>query len=74
MIRGALILAVGFSLGYSKAIRDSDEIRELLRELIEEMKHFPPDPEPQDAKAEEVVEAIEVPAEPDTEDNKGETP
>lgn len=33
MIRGAVILAIGFSLGYAKALHDSDTIIEKLDDL-----------------------------------------
>lgn len=79
MIRGALILAVGFSLGYGMALRDSDEITVLLRELIDELKHFPADAVPvPDEESEEVVD-VEVPDEdetdeaPDDKEQQGET-
>jgi hypothetical protein len=64
VIRGALILAVGFSLGYSKAVRDSDEISGLLRELIDELKHFPADATATPADSESEEEVIDVEPEP----------
>lgn len=47
MIRGAVILAVGFSLGYAKALHESDDIRtglaELIRLLNSEAQNMPTD-------------------------------
>lgn len=65
-LRGAFILALGFGLGYAKAVHDTDEIRDLLQDLLEELKHFPPDPVPEneDGEAEEIVDAIEEVSEP----------
>jgi hypothetical protein len=72
-LKGAIILAVGFGLGYAKAVHDTDEIRVLLQELIEELRNFNmPGPPAEDGEAEEVVDAIEVAVpEPGV---KGETP
>lgn len=72
-LKGAIILAVGFGLGYAKAVHDTDEIRVLLQELIEELRNFNmPGPPAEDGEAEEVVDAIEVAVpEPAV---KGETP
>lgn len=35
MIRGAFILGIGFSLGYGKALHDSQEIKDLLLRVID---------------------------------------
>lgn len=35
MIRGAIILGVGFSLGYAKALHDTDEIKDMLMKVID---------------------------------------
>lgn len=59
--KGAIILVVGFGLGYAKAVHDTDQIRVLLQELIEELRNFNvPSPPAEDGEAEEVVDAIEV--------------
>lgn len=71
-LRGAIILAVGFGLGYAKAVHDTDEIRDLLQELIEELKHFNKNPPAQDGESEEIVDAIEA-SEPEPA-TQGETP
>jgi hypothetical protein len=60
-LKGAIILAVGFGLGYAKAVHDTDQIRVLLQELIEELRNFNmPGPPAEDGESEEVVDAIEV--------------
>lgn len=71
MIRGALILATGFALGYAKALQDSAELRDVLQDLVDELKK-PVQTTPDDNDVEEVVEAIEV-KETD-EETQGETP
>lgn len=38
MIKGAMILAVGFSLGYAKALHDQEDIRSGLAELVTLLK------------------------------------
>lgn len=38
MIRGAFILAAGFLLGYTKAIQETDEIRDVLVKLGNDLK------------------------------------
>ena len=35
MIRGAVVLAVGFSLGYAKAMHESEDIRALLTQAVD---------------------------------------
>jgi hypothetical protein len=35
MIRGALILGIGFSLGYAKALHDSEDIKEKLTQILD---------------------------------------
>lgn len=81
MIRGALILAVGFSLGYAKAVSDQEEIRTAALTF----KHFLEDlalqeeikkKQEADAKAEAVdATATEVEEEPESDDEaEGETP
>lgn len=38
MFRGAIILGIGFSLGYTKALQDSQEIKTMLRQLIDALE------------------------------------
>lgn len=38
MIRGAFILAVGFALGYTKALQEQEEIRETLSGMADDLK------------------------------------
>lgn len=57
MIRGACILAVGFALGYAKALSEVPEAREFLEALKKEW-----------AKMETEAEADETPDEPDEAD------
>lgn len=38
MIRGALILGVGFALGYSKAVYDTPEVKIFVAKLWEDIK------------------------------------
>lgn len=56
MIRGAVILAVGFSLGYAKAMHDSEDIRALLAQAVDLLQE-------QQRKSEEAVDgtATETP-------------
>lgn len=80
MIRGAIILAVGFSLGYAKAVSDQEEVREAALTF----KHFLEDlalqeeikkKQEADAKAGAVDStATEVEAEEESETPQGETP
>lgn len=37
MFRGAIILGIGFSMGYVKALHESEEIKELLKHLLYEI-------------------------------------
>lgn len=34
MFRGAIILGIGFTLGYGKAVQDSQEIKDLLLQVL----------------------------------------
>lgn len=66
MIRGALILGIGFSLGYAKAIHDSDDILEKLETLTELVKQavtLDEQERNQDKKPEDVIDGtiIETP-------------
>lgn len=35
MLRGAIILGIGFSLGYAKALHDSEEIKDKLTQILD---------------------------------------
>lgn len=67
MFRGAIILGIGFSLGYSKALQDSQEIKAMLRELIDalqesnESKKRQPTEEKTDFTTPEMVETPSAP-------------
>lgn len=54
MIRGALILAVGFGLGYAKALHEQDDIRENIvsvMEFLKEKQQADADKRPPDAES-----------------------
>lgn len=84
MFRGAIILATGFALGYGKALQDSQEIKDLLVQLLEELKRQTEEKVETaektegktqadvDAEAEEVVEPQPVPPHPDKDAPAGE--
>jgi hypothetical protein len=67
MIRGALILAVGFSLGYAKALQEQDEVREAAVEFKKFMADYWEKAKAEEAEAEaaEVIEAEDEPTKPE---------
>ncbi len=68
MIRGAFILAAGFSLGYGKALSECDDIREYLQKIIDSLTEVTADSTP----TEKDVEVIDI--DPTTENKEpGET-
>lgn len=85
MIRGVLILGVGFSIGYAKAMRDIPELRgevailrdnvvllyELLKEDIAQRDEVKADVE---ALAEDAAQRHVEPESDDTTEEQGETP
>lgn len=71
MFRGAIILGIGFSLGYVKGLRDSKEVAEMMADIVEALKEATKTPdtaEPTEASAEEVLgTATPIQSEPTTE-------
>lgn len=76
MFRGAIILGLGFTLGYGKALHDAEEITDLLKQLIDELKKQTADkvenankadaaPVDADVDAVEVTEPPVMPPHPD---------
>lgn len=77
MFRGAIILGIGFSLGYVKGLRDSKEVAEMMADIVEALKEATKTSdtsdtsdtsEPTEASAEEVLgTATPIQSEPTTE-------
>jgi hypothetical protein len=62
MIKGALILATGFALGYAKAMQENEELRESFGQFVADMRSLAQ--EAQDRrKAETAAETEEDPPE-----------
>jgi hypothetical protein len=71
MIKGALILATGFALGYAKAMQENEELRESFGQFVADMRSLAQ--EAQDRrKAETAAEAEPPEAEVVDTDNSGE--
>jgi hypothetical protein len=74
MIKGALILATGFALGYAKAMQENEELRESFGQFVADMRSLAQ--EAQDRRKAETAAETEEKDPPEAEvvnaDNSGE--
>lgn len=72
MIRGAIILAVGFGLGYAKAMSEQEVLAGTAKELFAELKKFSEE-QKRKARSDDSPEEAVV-DDPTPNDEQGETP